>query len=80
MHSYNYILLHVFTFVQQSPLHYACSHKRVTKRDSILRVFLYYGGDLYQRDSTGETPLSALQEVDSRLYTRIVEDYVCTSE
>lgn len=76
---YIYIIAHVNSLIQ-SPLHYACSHKRVKKRGSILRVFLYYGGDLYQRDNDGKTPLSVLQEVDGTLYTSIVQDYLCTSE
>lgn len=61
-------------------MHYACADKTIKKRYNILKVLLNYGGDLYQRDDTGKTPLSVLQVVDNTLYTIIVQKYLCASK
>ena len=61
--------------ITQTPVHCACelvSETNLSKE--ILKLLLRHGGDLYQRDHAGVTPL---QSINSSLYTTVVQD-ICS--
>ena len=60
----------------QTPVHCAC--ELVSNGDKcrvILELLLRHGGDLYQRDNAGVTPINLLQWNSPTLYTTIVRDF-----
>ena len=60
----------------QTPVHHACElASKANKCQEILKLLLQHGGDLYERDNAGVTPLSLLQLNNVSLYTTIVQDF-----
>ena len=62
----------------KTPLHYAAKEKG--ECGNLLRKLLSYGGDLYQKDNNGRTPINILQTEDKSFYSCIVRDHLCTSK
>ena len=71
-----YVSIYLHISYTQTPVHFACelASKADTSKE-IFKLLLCHGGDLYQRDNKGLTPLNLLQLIDDSLYTTIVEDY-----
>ena len=72
MHTHSHIL-----YLKQTPVHCACELvSKSEKYKEVLKLLLCRGGDLYQRDNVGVTPLKLLQLANTSLNTTIIED-VC---
>ena len=71
-----YVSIYLHVSYTQTPVHFACelASKADTSKE-IFKLLLCHGGDLYQRDNKGLTPLNLLRLVNDSLYTTIVEDY-----
>ena len=63
-------------YLLQTPIHCAC--ELISEGDKcrvILELLLRHGGDLYQRDNAGVTPINLLQWNNATLYATIVQGF-----
>ena len=57
-------------------MHYACELKcTLGQKYEILKILLSSGGDLYQKDDIGTTPLHTLRLFDDSLHKTVIQQY-----
>ena len=66
----------MYMYLVQTPVHCACELvSNGNKYQEILKLLLQHGGDLYQKDNAGASPLNLLQLNSASLYTTVVQDF-----